>query len=296
MSGEVTRGDIDELRKSLSDLTTVVDGLSRSIRKFVATSENGESNQLRCSLESSSLASSFKEDVFDPDHSSTPGKRLNFDQSPDKKNRCRERQLKRLEPNSFKWSRKGTRHTRGKRLKQRFGKDYAFYRMDIPVFNGQMNIDQILDWLSETERFFKCMKVPEFRRVKMVVNKLKGTALEWWNQMDMLRRREHKCPIRSWVKMKAIIRQRFLPADFKKILLSQYKNCKQGTRTVDDYTMEFHQLSARFEICESNDQFIARYVRGLKKEIQENIHLHTLLTLTDAIDVATYIESEHQIF
>lgn len=57
--------------------------------------------------------------------------------------------------------------------------DYRVKR-DIPVFSGLANIEEFLDWLSEVERVFDGYDVDEYRRVKILVMKFKGSVIAWW--------------------------------------------------------------------------------------------------------------------
>uniref|UniRef100_A0A6N2KR41 Retrotransposon gag domain-containing protein n=1 Tax=Salix viminalis TaxID=40686 RepID=A0A6N2KR41_SALVM len=56
-------------------------------------------------------------------------------------------------------------------------------KMDLPNFNGQLQIEGFLDWLAMVERFFDYMDIPEDKRVKLVAYKLMGGASAWWEQL-----------------------------------------------------------------------------------------------------------------
>ena len=53
-------------------------------------------------------------------------------------------------------------------------------KMDLPSFNGQLQIEGFLDWLAIVERFFDYMEIPEDKKVKLVTYRLMGEASAWW--------------------------------------------------------------------------------------------------------------------
>lgn len=134
------------------------------------------------------------------------------------------------------------------------------------------------------------MEIPEKKKVKIVAIKFKATVVVWWEQTQEARVRAHKDLVKSWRRLKKLMKKRFLPKNFQWVLFIQYQNYKQGQRTVDDYTLEFHNLASRNELNETKEQLIARYVGGLKFSVQEKIPLHTIVIFYDAINMARKIE------
>ena len=65
-------------------------------------------------------------------------------------------------------------------------------KMDLPTFNGQLQIEGFLDWLAVVERFFDYIKIPEDKKVKSVAYKLMGGASTWWEQLQLTRMRQRK--------------------------------------------------------------------------------------------------------
>ncbi|PKI73177.1 hypothetical protein CRG98_006423 [Punica granatum] len=62
--------------------------------------------------------------------------------------------------------------------------DTDHLKVDIPVFNGCLNIEEFLDWLSEVDWFFEYIKVPKEKRMKLVAYRLKGRAFAWWGRVQ----------------------------------------------------------------------------------------------------------------
>lgn len=46
-------------------------------------------------------------------------------------------------------------------------KDFRI-KVDIPYFNGNLNIKEFLDQIAEIDRFFKYMEIPKGKRVRLV--------------------------------------------------------------------------------------------------------------------------------
>ncbi|KAI0528950.1 hypothetical protein KFK09_001494 [Dendrobium nobile] len=100
----------------------------------------------------------------------------------------------------------------------------------------RLHIEDYLDWEISVETFFEYMDIEPERQVKYVACRLKGDVSAWWQQ---------------------------------------YQHYSQGARSVNDYTEEFYQLSARNNLNESDNQLVARYIGGLRDSIQDKLELNT---------------------
>jgi hypothetical protein len=60
------------------------------------------------------------------------------------------------------------------------------------------------------------------------------------------------------------MRPTFLPHNYLRTMYQRLQNWSQGSKSVDEYTEEFHKLLAQVDLLESNDQLVSRYIGGLR--------------------------------
>ncbi|KAI0499806.1 hypothetical protein KFK09_018014 [Dendrobium nobile] len=163
-------------------------------------------------------------------------------------------------------------------------------KLDIPFFDGRLHIEDYLDWERSVENFFDYMEIDPEKQVKYVACRLKGGASAWWSQLLQSRRTEGRGPVRSWLRMKQLLRGHFLPTDYEQMLYLKYQHCAQGNRSVSEYMEEFYRLSARNDLNETSNQLVVRYIGGLKDSIQDKLELSSVWSLSEAVNFALKAE------
>jgi hypothetical protein len=86
--------------------------------------------------------------------------------------------------------------------------------------------------------------------------------------------------------MIAKMKAKFIPRDYQISLFRRMQNLRQKMMTVKEYTEEFYQLNIRAGHRESNDERVARYMNGLRYEIQDEISMETIQMVEDAYQLA----------
>ncbi|GJU80002.1 retrovirus-related pol polyprotein from transposon 17.6 [Tanacetum coccineum] len=101
---------------------------------------------------------------------------------------------------------------------------------------------------------------------KVVVLKFKKYASLWWENVKAKRERGGKAKIKSWRKLKKLLKQRFLPDSYKQDLYIKMTNFK-------------------------HEQTIARYIGGLNHDIAEKLKLQPYWTFDEVCKLASKIET-----
>ena len=56
-------------------------------------------------------------------------------------------------------------------------------KMDIPMYEGNLYVEELLDWIRALEKYFDYEDVEEDKKVKHAITRLKGHATLWWDEL-----------------------------------------------------------------------------------------------------------------
>ena len=90
--------------------------------------------------------------------------------------------------------------------------------------------------------------------------------------------------------MKAKMRKQFLPVDYAMELYERFHSLKQNSRTVEEYTSEFNNLSIRVGLNETNEQMTSCYLASLNQSIRDEMGVVRLFNLEDSRQYALMVE------
>jgi hypothetical protein len=115
--------------------------------------------------------------------------------------------------------------------------------------------------------YFDYEDIDEEKRVKHTVTRLKGHATLWWDELQADKRRKGKTNIKSWDRMIAKFKVKFMPKDYQLNLYSKLQNLRQNGMLVKEYTEEFYRLNIRAGHVEDYVEKVVSYINGLRYEI-----------------------------
>jgi hypothetical protein len=149
-------------------------------------------------------------------------------------------------------------------------------KMDIPFYEGNLDAEELLEWIIALDTYFNYEDVEEDKKVKHAVMRLKGHAALWWDELQADRCCKGKKKIKRWDRMIANMNTKFIPRDYQISLFRRMQNLRQKLMTVKEYTEEFYRLNIRAGHQESDDEKVDRYMNGLRYDIQDEMSMVTI--------------------
>jgi hypothetical protein len=55
-------------------------------------------------------------------------------------------------------------------------------KIDVPMYEGNLDMEELLDWIREMDKYFDYEDVEEEKKIRHVVTRLKGHAALWWDE------------------------------------------------------------------------------------------------------------------
>jgi hypothetical protein len=99
-------------------------------------------------------------------------------------------------------------------------------KMDIPVYEGNFDAEELLDCVRALDTYFDYEDIEEEKKVRHAVTRLKGHAALWWDEIQADRRSKGKKKIKSWDRMIAKMKVKFIPRDYKITLFRRMQNLR----------------------------------------------------------------------
>ena len=99
-------------------------------------------------------------------------------------------------------------------------------KMEIPMYEGNLDIEELLEWIRALDKYFDYEDVEEDKKVKHAITRLKGHATLWWDELQADRRCKEKQKIKSSDRMVAKMKAKFIPKDYQITLFQRMQNLR----------------------------------------------------------------------
>jgi hypothetical protein len=54
-------------------------------------------------------------------------------------------------------------------------------KIEVMIYEGDLNVEELLDWISDLDKYFYYEEIDDEKKVKHAVTRLKGHAYLWWD-------------------------------------------------------------------------------------------------------------------
>jgi hypothetical protein len=159
-------------------------------------------------------------------------------------------------------------------------------KMDIPMYEGNLDVEDLLEWFRYLDKYFDYEDIEEDKKVKHVVTRLKGHASLWWDELQADRSYKGTQRIKIWDRMVAKMKAKFIPRDYQINLFRRMQNLRQKGMTVKEYTENFYRINIRAGHRESDDEKVSRYMNGMRYDIQDEMSMVKIRNVEDTYQIS----------
>jgi len=149
-----------------------------------------------------------------------------------------------------------------------------------------------LAWEAKVEQIFNVYEVEEDQKVKLASLEFVDYAIQWWHQVVMEIGLNKRLVVVSWNGLKKCMCARLVPLHYRKELLKKLQRIQQGPRNVDEYFKDLEVTLTKINMHETEESKIARFVSGLRREIQNVVELYEYTSLENLVHLAIKVESQ----
>ena len=136
-------------------------------------------------------------------------------------------------------------------------------KSEVTAFDGSLDPKKYMDWEVGLDEYFDWYQLPEGGRIQFAQMKVTGQARIYWRNIQVTMERRHEPMITSWAEMKSRLRDKFVPACYRPIIIDEWQHLRQGEGTVTDYIARFDDLMICCNIDEEPMATLARFCAGL---------------------------------
>ncbi|XP_074288847.1 uncharacterized protein LOC141613996 [Silene latifolia] len=145
------------------------------------------------------------------------------------------------------------------------------------------------------ERLFEFKDVSDEKHWKYAILKLVKNESLWFENFKANRARDDKEKLNSWEALKGKLRKRYVPRSYKIDLYRKVAELSHGSLSITNYIAEFERLTLVSDLEELEEQKMARFLRGLNKNIANTVELQNYDSYDRLCQLCLKVESQSKL-
>ena len=166
-----------------------------------------------------------------------------------------------------------------------------FLRLNPPVFSSSTEPIVADDWLRKVGRELTTSGCTDAERVRFAAHQLDGPAASWWENYTAT----HPIDTVTWDQFQQAFRTAHVSAGAMAMKKREFRNLRQGGRTVGQYVEDFSKL-ARYapDDVATDAAKQEKFLEGLNDELSMQLMVATFNNYQELVDRALMIEGKQQ--
>nr|ABF95994.1 retrotransposon protein, putative, Ty3-gypsy subclass [Oryza sativa Japonica Group] len=167
-----------------------------------------------------------------------------------------------------------------------------FLRIRPPTFSSSNNPVDALDWLHAVGKKLDTVQCSDEEKVVFAAHQLQGPASLWWDHFQAAQPEGQ--PI-TWARFTAAFRRTHVPAGVVALKKREFRELKQGNRSVMEYLHEFNNL-ARYapEDVREDEEKQEKFLAGMDPELSVRLVSGDYPDFQRLVDKSIRLEAKHK--
>nr|AAM93447.1 putative polyprotein [Oryza sativa Japonica Group]ABB46993.1 retrotransposon protein, putative, Ty3-gypsy subclass [Oryza sativa Japonica Group] len=167
-----------------------------------------------------------------------------------------------------------------------------FLRIRPPTFSSSNNPVDALDWLHAVGKKLDTVQCSDEEKVIFAAHQLQGPASLWWDHFQATQPEGQ--PI-TWARFTAAFRRTHVPAGVVALKKKEFRELKQGNRSVMEYLHEFNNL-ARYapEDVREDEEKQEKFLAGMDPELSVRLVSGDYPDFQRLVDKSIRLEAKHK--
>ena len=153
---------------------------------------------------------------------------------------------------------------------------------EVTAFEGSLDPKRYMDWEVGLDEYFDWYQLLEGRQIQFAQMNLTRQARIYWRNLLTTTEHRHDPMITTWAEMKSGLREKYIPACYRPMIIDEWQHLHQEEGLVAKYIVRFDDLMIRCNVVEEPMATLARFQAGLRPKYEHQLVLQEVSTLEKA--------------